>query len=67
MSVGARGIHLLIWLCVFTVLCIVFISLRFWAAAKAGRKLYLDDGLVVLALVRTILRLSLSLGCCFRK
>ncbi|KAL6861929.1 hypothetical protein J3F83DRAFT_746202 [Trichoderma novae-zelandiae] len=54
MSAGSRGIQLLIWLCVFTVLCIVFIGLRFWAAAISRRRLFPDDAMVVFALANTV-------------
>lgn len=54
MSAGGRGIHLLIWLCVFTVVCIVIISLRFWAAAIARRRIFPDDAMIVFALANTI-------------
>jgi hypothetical protein len=59
MSAGKRGIDLLIWVCVFTVVCIVFISLRFWAAAIARRRIFPDDAMIVFALVSTCFLLFL--------
>ncbi|KAL7930097.1 hypothetical protein V8C35DRAFT_324531 [Trichoderma chlorosporum] len=50
MSAGTRGIQLLIWVCVFTVLCSIAIGLRFWAAALSRRKLLPDDYMVLFAL-----------------
>ncbi|KAK4077781.1 uncharacterized protein Triagg1_3475 [Trichoderma aggressivum f. europaeum] len=54
MSAGSRGIQLLIWIIVFTVLCTVCIGLRFWAAALSRRKLLPDDYMVLFALANTI-------------
>lgn len=51
MSAGHRGIDLLVWVVVFTSLCIIFLSLRFWAARLIKRTLYLDDYLIVFAFV----------------
>lgn len=54
MSAGKRGIDLLIWLCVFTVVCVIIISLRFWAAAISRRRIFPDDAMIVFALVSTL-------------
>jgi hypothetical protein len=40
------------WLCYLTVLRIASVELRFSAAAFSGRRLFLDDGLLGLALSR---------------
>lgn len=54
MSAGKRGIDLLIWVCVFTVVCMIFIALRFWAAAIARRRIFPDDAMIVFALVSVV-------------
>jgi hypothetical protein len=46
-----RGIGLFIWTIVFTVVCTIFLVLRFIAARLVRREIYVDDGLVAFAFV----------------
>lgn len=50
-SVTQGGINLLIWTAVFTVLDLLAIGLRFWAARIIRRQLYADDYLIVFSWV----------------
>ncbi|KND86233.1 hypothetical protein TOPH_09134 [Tolypocladium ophioglossoides CBS 100239] len=55
MSAGERGIHFLVWICVFTVVCIIFLALRLWAAIVSKRRMYPDDAMVVFAFANIII------------
>jgi hypothetical protein len=51
MAAGEKGIALLVWIIVFTVLCSMALGLRFWAAILTRRKFFADDFMVVFAFV----------------
>jgi hypothetical protein len=55
MAAGPRGLALLTWIVVFTVICTVFLGLRYWAARITRRKFYVDDGFVIFAFVSLLL------------
>ncbi|KAF7531607.1 hypothetical protein G7054_g8692 [Neopestalotiopsis clavispora] len=48
------GINLLIWIVVFTVLDVLFVLLRFWAARLIHRQLSADDYLIIFALANVL-------------
>lgn len=51
MAPAPETIKLLVWAIVFTVLDILFLALRFWAALIIRRKISADDYFVVLSCV----------------
>ncbi|RYP62674.1 hypothetical protein DL771_009615 [Monosporascus sp. 5C6A] len=51
---GPTGLFLLRWIIAFTVICSVFVVLRFWAKRITKRKFFVDDAFVVLAFLSTI-------------
>ncbi|OLN85292.1 hypothetical protein CCHL11_04333 [Colletotrichum chlorophyti] len=46
---GERGIQLLVWIIVFTIVDFCFLCLRFWAARVMRRSFYWDDGMIIFA------------------
>ncbi|KAI1503403.1 hypothetical protein F5X99DRAFT_375139 [Biscogniauxia marginata] len=51
---GQTGMFLLRWIIAFTVICSVFVVLRFWAARITKRRFFADDLCVILAFASTI-------------
>ncbi|KAF6811047.1 integral membrane protein [Colletotrichum sojae] len=51
---GARGIGLLVWIVVFTIVDAVALGLRFWAAKIMRRGFYWDDGMIGFAFANII-------------
>ncbi|KAL7627701.1 hypothetical protein AAE478_001895 [Parahypoxylon ruwenzoriense] len=51
---GSTGRFLLSWVIAFTVICSVFLVLRFWAARLTKRRFYADDAFVILSFACTI-------------
>lgn len=53
-DITSRGIHLFICIIAFTVICIIILLLRFWAARLIRRSFYLDDFAIVFAFVSSL-------------
>jgi hypothetical protein len=53
MTTTKEGEHLLVWVIVFTVLVVLTLVGRLWAALLQRRSFRLDDGLIIFAFVRT--------------
>lgn len=51
MGAGSRGIDLLKWMIVCTVVCAILLLLRFWSSRIQKRKAYADDWMVLIAFV----------------
>lgn len=51
MGAGTRGIAVLEWMIVCTVICALMILLRYWSARLQQRKAYADDWMVLIAFV----------------
>lgn len=51
MGAGARGIALLEWMVIFTVICGIVLLLRWWSATLQKRNMYADDWMVLIAYV----------------
>lgn len=48
-GMGSRGANLLRWMVAFTVVCIVVLCLRVWAARVMRRRFYLDDAFILIS------------------
>ncbi|KAI3554723.1 hypothetical protein CaCOL14_000168 [Colletotrichum acutatum] len=51
---GSRGISLLVWIVVFTVVDASFLCLRAWSARVMRRSFYWDDGMIIFAFANIV-------------